>query len=138
MSRLTEYEKIRAQNIIRNNQLLERLGFKPLLVNNVGAESKGAGNEQDEVSKVPVPLGIVMRLEQKDKSARVTRQRTDDRSCMANEELVGLRHELHLMKLQAQEFKTTMAKQSHEIESLKETVEETNALLRRMLNVNKP
>ncbi|KAL6626421.1 hypothetical protein ACP70R_030147 [Stipagrostis hirtigluma subsp. patula] len=55
---LTEYEKIRAQNIIRNNQVLERLGVNALalLVNNVGAKRKGACNKQEEVSKTDETL----------------------------------------------------------------------------------
>ncbi|KAL6662281.1 hypothetical protein ACP70R_000140 [Stipagrostis hirtigluma subsp. patula] len=112
---LTKYEKIRAQNIIRNNQVLERLGVNALalLVNNVGAKRKGACNKQEEVSKMNL-------LES-----------------LANEELVGLRRELHIIKLQAQESKALLAKQSHEIESLRKTTEETNGILRRLLSLNK-
>lgn len=67
---LCEYEKIRAENMMRNNQLLQRLGVNALasMVNNTRARSKddsheqsgslynpqdNEGSDQDEVSKVP-------------------------------------------------------------------------------------
>ncbi|KAL6846091.1 hypothetical protein ACP4OV_023539 [Aristida adscensionis] len=51
-------------------------------------------------------------------------------------EAVQLRQDMHAIKSQAQESEATMAKQSHEIETLKNTTQELSSLLRQLIGFN--
>jgi len=74
---LIDYERLRAQNMMENNQMFQRLGLSTLasMINNTSSKSKddvsrqsgslydaqdSEGSEQEEVSKVHILLCITM------------------------------------------------------------------------------
>lgn len=96
---LTEYEKLRAENLMRNNQKLQRLGVTTLasILNHTSAKSKvdtreksgslyevqeGEGSEDEEVNQCATNrrnrLKRVLAPAQQDEPTRFTRQNTRD------------------------------------------------------------
>ncbi|XP_020404634.1 uncharacterized protein [Zea mays] len=105
---LTEYEKLRAENLMRNNQKLQRLGVTTLasILNHTSAKSKvdtreksgslyevqeGEGSEDEEVNQCATNrrnrLKRVLAPAQQDEPTRFTRQNTRDLALTFSPEL---------------------------------------------------